>query len=363
LRIQVPGRGGELHELLPVAVSRYVDSRSLIFATESEDFDEFLTASQAAKMLRHPEVEAYLFVVRKVDQSEPDEQPINFSSNETLTRGHPPIVSTSPPDPLRGVPTEIKQLLKKFEDCFKEELPSELPPSRGYEHTIDTGDAAPINLSSYPLSPVHLKEQSQQIATLLKQGFIEESSSPWGFPVLFAKKPGGKWRMCIDFRALNAVTKKNGYPLPRIQECLDLIGRAKVLSKLDFTQGYHQMLVAGKDREKTAFNTREGKFQWKVMPFGLCNAPASFQTFMNRILRKFLGKFIVVYLDDIGVYSDSMEEYLNHLTQVFEVLRAYTLYAKPSKCIFAVPSLEFCGYLVGGGTIRPLSSKVAIITE
>lgn len=362
LRIQVSGRGGDLHELLPVAAGRYVDSRPLVFAAESEELDEFITANQAAKMLRHPEAEAYLFVVKKEEQSEPDVQ-INFASNETLTRGHPPTVSTSRPDPLRGVPAEIAQLLEEFQDCLREELPPELPPSRGYEHTIDTGDATPINLNSYPLSPVHLKEQSQQIASLLKQGLIEESSSPWGFPVLFVKKPGGKWRMCIDFRALNAVTRKNGYPLPRIQECIDLIGRAKVLSKLDFTQGYHQMLVDEKDREKTAFNTREGKFQWKVMPFGLCNAPASFQTFMNRILREFLGKSVVVYLDDIVVYSESMEEHLHHLTQVFEVLRAHTLYAKPSKCIFAVTSLEFCGHLVGGGVVRPLSSKVAIIIE
>jgi hypothetical protein len=216
LRIQVSGRGGELHELLPVAAGRYVDSRPLVFAAESEELDEFITASQAAKMLRYPEAEAYLFVVRKEEQSESDVEPINFASNETLTRGHPPTVPTSAPDPLRGVPAEIEYLLEEFRDCLREELPQELPPSRGYEHTIDTGDAIPINLNSYPLSPVHLKEQSQQIASLLKQGFIEESSSPWGFPVLFVKKPGGNWRMCIDFRALNAVTKKNGYPLPRI---------------------------------------------------------------------------------------------------------------------------------------------------
>jgi hypothetical protein len=121
--------------------------------------------------------------------------------------------------------------------------------------------------------------------------------------------------------------------------------------------------VAVKDREKTAFNTREGKFQWKVTPFGLCNAPASFQTFMNRILRPFLGKFIVVYLDDIVIYSDNEKDHIRHLTKVFEVLRQYTLYAKPSKCIFAVASLEFCGHLVGGGNIQLFSSKVAIIRD
>ena len=363
LRVQVPGRGGELHELLPASTNRYINSHPLIFTTELEELEEPLTASQTAKMLRHPEVEAYLYVVRKVNESEPVEKPINFSSNDTLKHGHPPTLATATSTEIQAVPIEIEQLLAAFEDCLKEELPPELPPSRGYEHTIDTGDSTPINLNSYPMSPVHLQEQSKQIASLLDQGFIEESSSPWGFPVLFVKKPGGKWRMCIDFRALNAVTKKNGYPLPRIQECIDLIGRARVLSKLDFTQGYYQMLVSEPDREKTAFNTREGKFQWKVMPFGLCNAPASFQTFMNRILRPFIGKFVVVYLDDIVVYSETLNEHIQHLTQIFEVLRLHTLYAKPSKCVFAVPALEFCGHLVGGGTIRPLSSKVAIIIE
>lgn len=363
LRIQVEDRGGELYDLSPTFTSRFVDSQPLAFATELQDAEGPLSASQTAKLLRHPEAEAYVFVVKRVRESEPEVTTPNFASNETLVKGHPPTPHTGDSDHIRTTPVEIQQLLDKFSDCLREELPPELPPSRGYEHTIDTGDATPINLNSYPLSPVHLREQSEQIASLLKQGFIEESSSPWGFPVLFVKKPGGKWRMCIDFRALNAVTKKNGYPLPRIQECIDLIGRAKVLSKLDFTQGYYQMLVSEKDREKTAFNTREGKFQWKVMPFGLCNAPASFQTFMNRILRPFLGRFVVVYLDDIVVYSDTMDEHLRHLTLIFEVLRRETLYAKPSKCIFAVPCLEFCGHLVGGGTIRPLSSKVAIIIE
>jgi hypothetical protein len=134
-----------------------VDSRSLIFAAKSEELNDIITASQTAKLLRHPEAEAYLFIVRKENQSEPDVQPINFASNELLMRGYLPTVSTSRPDPLRAVPTEIKQLLEEFEGCFREELLPELPPSRGQEYTIDTGDATPINLNSYPLSSVYLK--------------------------------------------------------------------------------------------------------------------------------------------------------------------------------------------------------------
>ena len=122
--------------------------------------------------------------------------------------------------------------------------------------------------------------------------------------------------MCIDYRALNAVTRKNGYPLPRIQECLDLIGNARYLSKIDLTQGYYQVRVDNESREKTAFNTREGKYEFLTMPFGLCNAPATFQTLMNRTLRAQLGKSVIVYLDDIVIYSNSLKEHLRYIVEV-----------------------------------------------
>ena len=345
LRIEVEDRGGELYALPPAGIGRYVTTRPHAFLMEME---EPLTVSQTQRMLRDPNVEACIMKIRELPDTGPSVQ-------------KPP--DTTFTEMLKKLSINVRDLCKSFCDIFEEELPPKLPPTRDHEHTIETGNATPVNLNSYPLSPVHLAEQSQQIATLLRQGLIEESSSPWGFPVLFVKKPGGKWRMCIDYRALNAVTQKNGYPLPRIQECLDLIGQACRLSKIDFTQGYYQMLVAKEDREKTAFNTREGKFQWNVMPFGLCNAPASFQTLMNRILRPFLGKFVVVYLDDIVVFSSSDADHIQHLTQVFEVLRANTLYARPSKCILFASELEFCGHMVGNGVVRPLSSKIETIRD
>jgi hypothetical protein len=203
--------------------------------------------------------------------------------------------------------------------------------------------------------------EAYTLAKMLDQGLIQESASPWGFPVLFAKKPEGKWRMCIDYRALNAVTKKNGYPLPRIQDCLDRIGNARILSKIDLTQGYYQVRIAEGDVEKTAFNTRQGKFEFLAMPFGLSNAPATFQTMMNRILRPFLDVFVIVYLDDILIFSDTEDEHAEHLAKVLEVLQTNALFCKPPKCIFAVPQLEFCGHLVGGGVVKPLTSKVAVI--
>ena len=164
---------------------------------------------------------------------------------------------------------------------FRAELPEQLPPKRFVDHRIDTGDSAAVNTNAYSMSAQQLKEQLKQIHDLLDKGLIRESSSPWGSPVLFVKKANGTWRMCVDYRALNSLTKKNGYPLPRIQECLDQLGHASHLTALDLTSGYWQIRVADEDIPKTVFNTRYGKYEFLVMPFGLTNAPATFQTLVN----------------------------------------------------------------------------------
>src|SRR5213078_2477818 len=198
----------------------------------------------------------------------------------------------------------IQHLLNEYSDVLREELPDGLPPVRSIEHAIDTGDERPYNRNAFPLSEQQLREQTKQVEDLLKKGLIRESSSPWGAPVLFvAKKTPGEWRMCIDYRALNARTIRNTYPLPRIQECIDKLGNATRLSSLDLVSGYWQTRVAEKDVQKTAFNTRYGKYEFLVMPFGLTNAPATFQTLMNQILRPYIDKFVLVYLDDILIYS------------------------------------------------------------
>jgi hypothetical protein len=177
------------------------------------------------------------------------------------------------------------------------------------------------------------------------------------------KKPEGKWRMCIDYRALNSVTEKNTYPLPRIQECLDRIGNSIVISKIDLTAGFNQVRIAEDSIWKTAFNTRMGKFEYLVMPFGLTNAPATFQTMMNTVLQPFLDKFVIVYLDDIVIFSKSIEEHKEHLRLVLEKLRENQLYAKPSKCLIGKNEIEFCGHIVGNGRIRTARSKTIMIEE
>ncbi|SPO29980.1 uncharacterized protein UTRI_10291 [Ustilago trichophora] len=192
---------------------------------------------------------------------------------------------------------------------------------------------------------------------------IQESSSPWGFPVIFVPKKDGGWRMCIDYRALNAITATNGYPLPVIQQCLDQLGQAQWFSKIDLTSGYWQIRLKPEDVSKTAFNTRIGKFEFLVMPFGLKNAPSVFQTLVNRVLRPYLDKFVIVYLDDILIYSNTLDEHREHVSRILEILEQHRLFAKPSKCIFGTTSIEFCGHLVGQGNIKPLEDKVKLIRD
>jgi hypothetical protein len=193
------------------------------------------------------------------------------------------FIRTITDDLPKNIPQQFRTVIEEYKDCFRSELPESLPPKRQWEHTINIKDAVAINQAAYPVSYTQAEEQATQIKDLLDKGLIRTSSSSWGFPVLFVKKPEGKWRMCIDYHGLNAVTKKNTYPLPRIQDCLDRIGSAKRISKFDLLSGFYQLRVAEESIDKTAFNTRQGKFEFLVMPMGLTNAPATFQTMMNTV--------------------------------------------------------------------------------
>ena len=259
------------------------------------------------------------------------------------------------------IPQQFQKVIHQFQGCFRSELPETLPPTRVVQHPIETGDAKPVNIQPYQLSHSQLEEQVQQIKELLDKKLIRTSASPWGFPVLFVKKPGGEWRMCIDYRALNNVTVKNTYPLPRIQDCLDRIGKAKVISKLDLLSGFWQVRNKEDHIEKTAFNTRQGKFEFLVMPMGLTNAPATFQTLMNTVLQPFLDRSVIVYLDDIVIFSDSDEQHEKHLSEVLSVLQKNQLFAKPSKCIIGAREVEFCGHVVGNGVLKTSRSKTAVL--
>jgi hypothetical protein len=243
------------------------------------------------------------------------------------------------------VAPDMESLLADFEDVFSE--PTTLPPRRALDHAITLDTAAhPVNSRPYRYSPLQKDEIERQVAEMVKAGIVTPSMSPFASPVLLVKKKDGSWRFCVDYRKLNALTIKNKFPLPIVDELLDELAGTRFFSKLDLRAGYHQIRMRPEDEEKTAFKTHHGHFQFRVMPFGLSNAPATFQCVMNAIFSPFLRKFVIVFLDDILIYSPSWSEHLEHLRLVLDKLREAQLYAKLSKCEFGKTSIHYLGHII-----------------
>ncbi|GJZ04244.1 putative reverse transcriptase domain-containing protein [Tanacetum coccineum] len=252
-------------------------------------------------------------------------------------------------------------IVREFEDVFPEDL-SGLPPQRQVEFRIDlVPGATPIAKSPYRLAPSEMQELSGQLQELQDKGFIRPSHSPWGAPVLFVKKKDGSLRMCIDYRELNKLTVKNRYPLPRIDDLFDQLQGSCYFSKIDLRSGYHQLRVHEDDIPKTAFRTRYGHFEFTVMPFGLTNAPAVFMDLMNRVCKLYLDKFVIVFIDDILIYSKTKEDHEVHLGLVLELLRKEKLYAKFSKCEFWLQEVHFLGHVVNQNGIHVDPSKIEAV--
>ncbi|GJS43165.1 putative reverse transcriptase domain-containing protein [Tanacetum coccineum] len=254
-------------------------------------------------------------------------------------------------------------IVREFPKVFPEDLPG-LPPARQVEFQIDlVPGAAPVARAPYRLAPAEMQELSTQLQELSDRGFIRPSSSPWGAPVLFVKKKDGSFRMCIDYRELNKLTVKNRYPLSRIDDLFDQLQGSRVYSKIDLRSGYHQLRVREEDIPKTAFRTRYGHYEFQVMPFGLTNAPAVFMDLMNRVCKPYLDRFVIVFIDDILIYSKSRKEHEGHLKLILKLLKEEELYAKFSKCEFWLSRVQFLGHVIDSEGIHVDPAKIESIKD
>ena len=229
--------------------------------------------------------------------------------------------------------SQLQALLLEFSDVFPEELPEGLSPLRGIAHRIYLVLGAQIpNKPVYRTNPQEALELQRQVSELMAKGYVRESLSLSVVPTFLVPKKDGTWRMSIDSRSVNKITIKYRFPILRIDDMLDELAGTQWFSKLDLRSGYHQIRMKERDEWKTSFKTKYGLYEWLVMPFGLTGAPSTFMRLMNEVLKPFLGSFVVVYLDDILIYSKTFSEHMSHLRQVLEVLRKQKLYGKKEKC-------------------------------
>jgi hypothetical protein len=249
-------------------------------------------------------------------------------------------------------------VVNEFPDVFPEELPG-MPPDRDIKFVIELKpDTTHIYKTPYRMATSELAELKEHIKELLEKGFIRPSSSPWGAPVIFFPKKDDTQMLCVDYRALNEVTMKNKYLLPRINDLFDQLCGESVFSKIDLRLGHHQLKIRECDILKTAFVSRYGLYEYTVISFGLTNAPSYFMFLMNKVFMEYLDKFVVVFIDDILVYSKSEEEHEEHLRLALQKLRENRLYAKLSKCEFWMKQVAFLGYVISKGGIFVDPSKV-----
>ena len=259
---------------------------------------------------------------------------------------------------------DIKALVNEYRVVFPDKVPEGLPPRRRISHAIPMqAGVTPVAQRGRRLSYAQEQEMLKQVKDLLAKNWINTSASPWGSPILFVKKKDGGMRMCVDYRAVNKLTTRNSYPLPRIDDMLDKLSGSSVFTCLDLQQAYHQVRLNEEDIPKTAFTTPIGLYEYKVLPFGLCNAPSTFQALMDSVLGPELRHCCLVYLDDIIVFSKSPEEHVQQLRAVLRRLKDAKLYAKLSKCEFGLKKVKFLGHIVSSEGLQPDEDKVKLVRE
>nr|GEV87014.1 putative reverse transcriptase domain-containing protein [Tanacetum cinerariifolium] len=267
---------------------------------------------------------------------------------------------------LVHVPFDNKILIFHVQDFPKVFLEDFLgiPPTRQVEFQIDLIlGAAPVARAPYRLALFEMKELSNLLKDLVDKGFIRPSSSPWEASVLFVKKKDGSFWMFIDYRELNKLTVKNRYPLSKINDLFDQLQGSSVYSKIDLRSSYHQLRVREEDIPKTSFRTRYEHYEFQVMPLGLTNAPAVFMDLMNRVCKSYLDKFVIVFIDDILIYSKSEQEHEEHLKLILVLLKKEHLYAKFFKSEFWIPKVQFLGHVIGSQGIHVDPAKIKSIKD
>lgn len=258
------------------------------------------------------------------------------------------------------IPGEVQELVTQYKVIFQE--PRGLPPVRDYDHKITLiPGVVPVNQKPYRVSPQLKDELEKQVKEMLQKGFIQPSTNPFSSPVLLVKKKEGTLHFCVDYRQLNAITMKNKYPMLVEEELLDELAGAQWFTNLDLRAGYHQIRMAASDEPKTAFKTHNGHYEFKVMPFGLSCAPGTFQGGMNITMSPVNRKCVLVFVDDILVFSHTFEEHIEHLRQVFQILQENRFFVKLSKCSFAQQQLEYLGHIISKDGVATDQSKIEAV--
>ena len=299
----------------------------------------------------YPPEATCFWTVEEVSESDEEE---SISTWEAEC-GVDPIVNPQLTEQQKG---QLLELLTVFEAVTD----GRLRRTSACQHHIHTKDGPPVRQQPYCLPHVYKEAVEKEIELMLKQGIIEPASSERALPIVIIKKKDDTIRLCVDYRRLNAMTQVDAYPMPRIDDILDQVGQARYITTLDLAKGYWQVPVAKEDRPKTVFITPRGLYQFKMMPFGLCGAPATFQRMMDQVIRR-MHKFASAYLDDLIIFSTTWEDHLTHLKAVLSRLQELGLTTKPSKCQFAMTECTYLGHVVGNGVVKPEEGKLRTIEQ
>jgi hypothetical protein len=293
-----------------------------------------------------------------------------ISSNDMtklLKKGHQSVIAqlcslyvqTSKP----SIPQDLQRIIDKHSKVF-EDIPKGLPPTRNHDHEIHLiPRSIPPNIRPYGYPYAHKSKIEHMVEEMLEDDIIRPSQSSYSTPVVMVFKKDSSWHMCPDYRDLNKITIKDKFSITIIDDFLDELHGAIYFTKLDLCLAYHQIRIKEEDIPKTTFRTHEGHYEFLIMPFGLTNAPSTFQGLMNSIFKPFLRKFVLVFFDDILIYSKSWEDHVRHVDKVLQLLKEQQLYAKPSKCFFGVKEVEYLGHIVSHEGVKVDPNKIKAMMD